>query len=89
LPGNLPATAENRRLIWRNCRAFSAGRVPIPGTGEQRNSQRIAGEKNRGQQGNCSGRPDGKIDLLRHAEAVIAELVPEAGTVALLGAGLG
>jgi hypothetical protein len=45
--------------------------------------------KNRGQQGNCSGRPDGKIDLLRHAEVVIAELVPEAGTVALLGAGLG
>jgi len=62
--------------------------VPITDTGEQRNSQRITGE-NRGQQGNCSGRPDGKIDLLRHAEVVIAELVPEAGTVALLGAGLG
>jgi hypothetical protein len=30
-----------------------------------------------------------KSDLLLHAEVVIAELVPEAGTVALLGAGLG
>ena len=30
-----------------------------------------------------------KSDLLLHAEVVIAELVPEGGTVALLGAGLG
>jgi hypothetical protein len=61
--------------------------VPIPGTVEQPNSQRIAGEKSRPAREfqRTTGR---KIDLLRHAEVVIAELIPEAGTVALLGAGL-
>jgi len=88
LPGNLPATAENRRLIWRNCRAFQPVECQFPAPASSGISSELQG-KNRDQQGNCSGRPDGKIDLLRHAEVVIAELVPEAGTVALLGAGLG
>jgi hypothetical protein len=60
--------------------------VPIPGIGEQRNSQRIAGQKIAASGGIAA---DVRTDLLRHAEVVIAELVPEAGTVALLGAGLG
>jgi hypothetical protein len=57
-------------------------------TGEQRNSQAVAGEKSRpaGESQRTSGR---KNRSLRYAEVVIAELVPEAGTVALLGAGLG
>jgi hypothetical protein len=63
--------------------------VPIPGTGEQRNSQRIAGEKIAASRGIAADVRTEKSIYCRHAEVVFAELVPEAGTVALLGAGLG
>jgi hypothetical protein len=49
--------------------------VPISGTGEQPNSQRIAGEKIAASTG-IAADVRTKIDLLRHAEVVIAELVP-------------